>query len=346
MRILVTGGSGFIGSALCRYIIEQTDWSVVNVSRSPYSASTQALDLVRSSDRYHFAQGDITDINFLRQTLWTYSPEAVIHLAGESSVDKSLVASQQALESNILGTNTLLDATCGYWRRSPDDRKSRFRFIYVSTVEVYGSLGHLEKFKEDCPYRSSSPYAASKAASEQLVWACGASYGLPIIITNCSNNYGPYQSTQKLIPATITRAMNGEKIPVYGSGQNTRNWLYVDDHVKALLSILRLGQPFTKYNIGTSDDLTNLAVVKRICHLLDELLPSHEYSQRETLIEFVQDRTGHNFRSSIDWSKINQEINWSPTERFDSGLEKTVKWYINHEGWWRSSPLAKVHAVA
>ncbi|ARV59280.1 dTDP-glucose 4,6-dehydratase [Nostocales cyanobacterium HT-58-2] len=335
MRILVTGGCGFIGSAFCRYIVEQTDWYVMNLSRSTYSATNVALDSVRNSDRYCFSKGDISDLHCLTHVLRKYSPDAIVHLAGESNVD--LISPQKFLESNILGTNILLEATTDYWKSLPNEKKSRFRFILVSTVEVYGAFDYLKKFKEDSPYRPSSFYAASKAASEHLVWACGVGYNLPIIITNCSNNYGPYQSTKKLIPRVITKALKGEKIPVYGKGDNIRNWLHVDDHVKALILLLKFGQPLTKYNIGTSDDLTNLDVVKRICHLLDKLVPDFSFGKREKLIEFVKDRTGHNLRSSVDWSKIHQEMNWSPKESFDSGLEKTVKWYLENERWWQLS---------
>ena len=342
MKILVTGGAGFIGSAAIRFLINKTNNSVVNVDKLTYAGNLRNLDTISSSSRYSFEQIDICEKHTLQNIFKKHEPDAVLHLAAESHVDRSIGGPADFIQANIVGTFTLLEATRTYWSNLPDRRKKSFRFLHVSTDEVYGDLLHpddvsgdlLDYFEETSPYNPSSPYSASKASSDHLVRAWGRTFKLPVIITNCSNNYGPYHYPEKLIPRVIINVLKGEKIPVYGSGAQIRDWLYVDDHVSALYAVLCRGLIGESYNIGGNCELRNIDVVKSICDILDEKLPTNfHYSE---LIEFVQDRPGHDRRYAIDTKKINQKIGWVPQQTFVSGLSKTIEWYLENEDWWNN----------
>jgi dTDP-glucose 4,6-dehydratase len=341
MRILVTGGAGFIGSATCRFLIDHTDSLVLNVDKLTYAGNLCSLQSIGNHPRYRFSKADIRDNQAMHSLLSDFCPDAVIHLAAESHVDRSIHGSRDFVETNILGTYTMLEAAREYWNRLKNETKSRFRFLHVSTDEVYGSLGPDGLFKESTPYDPSSPYSASKAASDHLAMAWHRTYGLPVLISNCSNNYGPYHFPEKLIPLTILNAMEGKALPVYGQGANIRDWLYVEDHAKALYRILSRGRLGNKYNVGGRNERTNLEVVHTICHILDSLRPKNAPHNR--LITLVEDRPGHDLRYAIDATKLENELDWKAEETFETGIEKTVSWYLENEWWWK--PLReKVYA--
>src|SRR5271166_5854588 len=333
MRIIVTGGAGFIGSAVCRHLITETDASVVNVDKLTYAGNLESLRTVSGNSRYRFAQVDICDEASVRKLFDEISPEGVLHLAAESHVDRSITGSRSFIDTNIIGTYTLLEAVRRYWSSLTGAAKGKFRFLHVSTDEVYGSLGAQGLFSESTAYDPSSPYAASKAASDHLAIAWHRTYGLPVIISNCSNNYGPYQFPEKLIPLMILNALEGGPLPVYGNGSNVRDWLYVEDHAKALHLILTKGRPGETYNVGGRNERTNLEVVRAICRVLDEVKPAG--SPHERYIAYVTDRPGHDHRYAIDASKLESELGWQAEETFISGLTKTVSWYLDNDWWWR-----------
>jgi dTDP-glucose 4,6-dehydratase len=331
-KILVTGGAGFIGSALVRYLISNTGYSVVNMDKLTYAGHRESLEEVEGSERYHFVQEDICDAEAVRSVLNSHLPGAVMHLAAESHVDRSIDGSAEFIRTNINGTHTLLEECREYLKGSGRQFKDHFRFLHVSTDEVYGSLGDEGFFTESTPYDPRSPYSSSKAASDHLARAWHHTYGLPVLITNCSNNYGPCQFPEKLIPVVILKALRGEPIPVYGTGENVRDWLYVDDHVRALLTVLQSGKPGETYNIGGHNEMKNIDVVHTLCDALQELVPRNSGHYRD-LITFVTDRPGHDFRYAIDASKIERELGWKPGETFGSGMKKTVQWYLDNISW-------------
>lgn len=334
--ILVTGGAGFIGSAVVRHIIRDTADQVVNLDKLTYAGNLDSLAEVADDPRYHFEQIDICDRQALDRVLAQYQPDAVMHLAAESHVDRSIDGPAAFMETNIMGTYTLLEAVRAYWLASPQERRGRFMFHHISTDEVYGDLeGTDDLFTETTSYAPSSPYSASKAASDHLVRAWRRTYGLPTLITNCSNNYGPYHFPEKLIPHVILKAIQGEPLPVYGNGEQIRDWLHVEDHARALYRVLTQGKAGETYNIGGHNEKQNIDVVRAICRLLDELHPESPVTPHEQLITFVSDRPGHDLRYAIDASKIERELGWRPDETFDSGLRKTVAWYLQNQRWWQ-----------
>lgn len=335
MNILVTGGAGFIGSALVRYLIESTSHRVLNLDKLTYAGHTESLESIASSDRYEFLHADICDRSALEASVERFQPDAIMHLAAESHVDRSISASGEFIQTNIVGTFTLLEVSRFYWQSLSDEKKEHFRFHHISTDEVYGELGEEGLFSETTRYAPNSPYSASKASSDHLVRAWHATYGLPILITNCSNNYGPYQFPEKLIPLMTLNALSGKPLPVYGSGKQVRDWLYVGDHVDALYKVLNDGRTGETYNIGGGCEMANLDVVRLICELLEELAPDKPgvVQNYRDLIEFVEDRPGHDFRYAIDASKIERELGWQAKEQFKTGLRKTIKWLIENEAW-------------
>lgn len=333
MVILVTGGSGFIGSAVVRHLVGETDSSVVNVDKLTYAGHLQSLADAREHPRHRFVQADIADADAMRHVFEHHRPQAVIHLAAESHVDRSIEGPAAFIQTNLVGTATLLEAARAHWETLGGDDRASFRFLHVSTDEVYGSLGPEGRFGEESPYDPSSPYSASKAGADHLVRAWHRTYGLPVLIANCSNNYGPYQFPEKLIPATIRAAADGRTIPVYGDGKNVRDWIYVDDHVSALLTILRSGQVGRCYAVGADSERTNIDVVLGICTLLDELQPDNRFPERASLIRFVADRPGHDWRYAVDSTRLSSELGWAPRESFSAGLRKTVEWYLDHRDW-------------
>ncbi|WP_101758448.1 dTDP-glucose 4,6-dehydratase [Oceanicoccus sp. KOV_DT_Chl] len=340
MKILVTGGAGFIGSAVIRHIIANTDDHVINVDKLTYAGNLASLAEVESSGRYQFFQQDICDSQGMNNVISETQPDAVMHLAAESHVDRSIDGPGEFIQTNIVGTYTLLEVVRNYWQDLANEKKENFRFHHISTDEVYGDLeddGSL--FLESTPYAPSSPYSASKAGSDHLVRAWQRTYGLPVIITNCSNNYGPYHFPEKLIPHIILNALNGEPLPVYGDGQQIRDWLYVEDHAKALHLVVTRGGVGETYNIGGHNEKKNIEVVNTICNILEELAPSsnnsHLDSSYSSLITFVKDRPGHDQRYAIDAGKIQRELGWSPQESFESGIRKTVQWYLDQPQWWQ-----------
>lgn len=333
MTILVTGGAGFIGSALVRHLIQHTSHKVINVDKLTYAGHLESLESIAGSDRYHFEKVDICDNAEIRRLFKEYQPDTVMHLAAESHVDRSIDGSAEFIRTNINGTHTLLEEARAYWKEAQDEKKKGFRFLHVSTDEVYGALGKEGFFTEETPYDPRSPYSASKASSDHLVRAWHHTYGLPVLITNCSNNYGPYQFPEKLIPVVFLKALQGDPIPIYGAGDNVRDWLYVDDHVKALLKVVEKGVPGETYNIGGHNEKQNIEVVHTICDTLNELFPSPKGTNYREQITFVKDRPGHDFRYAIDASKIKQELGWVPEETFESGIKRTVQWYLNHIDW-------------
>lgn len=335
MRVLVTGGAGFIGSAVCRLLVSQHGVSVVNVDKLTYAANPCSLDSIAQDQRYAFECADVCDRSALDAIFAKYRPTAVIHLAAESHVDRSITGAAAFIDTNFVGTYQLLEAVRHYYAELASDRRAEFRFVHVSTDEVYGSLGAEGRFCEDTPYRPSSPYSASKAASDHLAHAWFKTYGLPVIVSNCSNNYGPYQFPEKLIPLIILNAIEGKPLPVYGQGTNVRDWLYVEDHAEGLITLLSKGRPGEKYNFGGDSERTNLEVVERICSALDEVIPNAQ--PRRSLIKFVADRPGHDLRYAIDASKSHRELGWSPRQTFDEGIEKTVHWYLENNAWWGPS---------
>lgn len=339
MRILVTGGAGFIGSALIRHLITHTEHDVLNLDKLTYAGNLESLQPIASNTRYEFVQADIADQPLVSAVLERFQPDAIMHLAAESHVDRSIDGPAAFIQTNIVGTYALLEATRAWWSQLPAARREAFRFHHISTDEVYGDLhGVDDLFTETTPYAPSSPYSASKAASDHLVRAWQRTYGLPVLLTNCSNNYGPYHFPEKLIPLVILNALAGKPLPVYGNGQQVRDWLFVEDHARALLTVVSQGQVGETYNIGGHNEQTNLDVVRAICALLDELAPQHPagVSQYADLITFVQDRPGHDLRYAIDASKIECELGWVPAETFASGLRKTVQWYLDNREWCRN----------
>ena len=334
MKILITGGAGFIGSAVVRQFITETDATVVNIDKLTYAGNLESVAEVSASPRYHFEKVDICDAAAMQRLFAHYQPDAVMHLAAESHVDRSIDGPAQFIETNILGTYTLLEAARNYWLGLPEEAKARFRFHHISTDEVYGTLGPDGYFTEETPYQPNSPYSASKAASDHLVRAWHHTYGLPVVTTNCSNNYGPYHFPEKLIPLVIIKALRGEPLPIYGKGDNIRDWLYVEDHARALRLVLEKGRLGETYNIGGHNERTNLDVVKTICTHLDELLPDSQFVPHASLITYVADRPGHDKRYAIDAGKLERELGWRPEETFESGLRKTVEWYLSNRTWW------------
>lgn len=335
MVIVVTGGAGFIGSAVVRQLLRETDSVVVNVDKLTYAGNLASLAEVRGHARHHFERVDICDARAVHRVFETHRPDAVMHLAAESHVDRSIDGPGEFIRTNIEGTFTLLQAARGYWQGLDEPHKARFRFHHVSTDEVYGSLGETGHFTETTPYSPNSPYSASKAASDHLVRAWHHTYGFPTVVTNCSNNYGPYQFPEKLIPLVILNARDGKPLPVYGKGDNVRDWLYVEDHARALRLVLERGAVGETYNIGGHNERTNIDVVRAICRLVDEFLPDPAIGPREGLIRFVADRPGHDRRYAIDASKIAADLGWTPQETFETGLRRTVQWYLENEAWWR-----------
>ena len=334
MKLLVTGGAGFIGSAVVRHIIRTTDWSVANVDRLTYAGNLESLAEALSSNRHRHYRTDIRDRPSLDAIFAEVRPDAVLHLAAESHVDRSIDGAAPFIETNVGGTYVLLEAALAYWRTLDETARARFRFQHISTDEVFGSLGPTGRFTEATPYAPNSPYSASKAASDHLVRAWHHTYGLPTLATNCSNNYGPYHFPEKLIPLVIIRALRGESLPVYGQGENVRDWLHVEDHAEALTLVLRKGRPGETYNVGGDSERRNIDVVRGICRLLDEMLPNSTNRPHERLIQFVTDRPGHDARYAIDASKIRDELGWRPRHDFDAGLRDTVRWFLENRGWW------------
>ena len=338
MRILVTGGAGFIGSALIRHLIQNTGHQVLNLDKLTYAGNLESLAPVDDNPRYRFVQADIADSPVVAQTLAEFQPDAIMHLAAESHVDRSIDGPAAFIQTNIVGTYSLLESTRAYWLGLSAERKAAFRFHHISTDEVYGDLhGVDDLFTETTPYAPSSPYSASKAASDHLVRAWQRTYGLPVLITNCSNNYGPYHFPEKLIPLMILNALAGKPLPVYGNGQQVRDWLYVEDHARALLKVVSEGKVGETYNIGGHNEQKNLDVVRAICALLEELAPQKPagIARYEDLITYAQDRPGHDLRYAIDAGKIERELGWIPQETFETGLRKTVQWYLDNLDWCR-----------
>ena len=336
MNILITGGAGFIGSALIRYLINHTEHAVINVDKLTYAGNLDSLADIENNSRYHFEQIDICNRDGIDRLLTHYQPDAIMHLAAESHVDRSIDGPAEFIETNIIGTYTLLEAARSYWSSLPTDKKNTFRFHHISTDEVYGDLDRPEDFfTETTAYTPSSPYSASKASSDHLVRAWMRTFGLPVLITNCSNNYGPYQFPEKLIPLMILNALEGKPLPVYGNGQQIRDWLFVEDHARALYLVVTQGVIGETYNIGGHNEMANLDVVNTLCQLLEEMAPNKPSGiQKYTdLITFVKDRPGHDLRYAIDATKIQQELGWIPTESFETGLKKTVHWYLDNQTW-------------
>ena len=332
MKYLVTGGAGFIGSALCRLIVSTNAGQVVNLDKLTYAADLRSLRSIDASADYAFVRADICDRAAMDKVLNDHKPDAIMHLAAESHVDRSITGAAEFIQTNIIGTFTLLEAARDYYGKLSPEKMRIFRFLHVSTDEVYGTLGETGMFTEDTPYAPNSPYSASKASSDHLVRAWLHTYGLPVVISNCSNNYGSYQFPEKLIPLASIKALRREPVPVYGTGLNIRDWLYVDDHARALLLIVQRGLLGEKYNIGGLNERTNLDVVHTICDTIDRLDPG-PVSRRE-LITYVKDRPGHDARYAIDASKIERELGWTPLETFETGMEKTITWYVENQNWW------------
>jgi dTDP-glucose 4,6-dehydratase len=333
MRVIVTGGAGFIGSALVRYLVLDKGYDVLTVDALTYAGSETSLRSVEAKANHRFIKANICDRAAMDSAIAEFRPDRIMHLAAESHVDRSITGAADFIQTNVVGTFTLLEAARGYWSGLEADEKAAFRFLHVSTDEVYGSLGDEGLFEETTPYDPSSPYSASKAASDHLAKAWERTYGMPIVVSNCSNNYGPYHFPEKLIPLTILNALAGKPLPVYGKGDNVRDWLFVDDHARALDVVIEKGRVGETYNVGGRNERRNIDVVRRICTVLDQLVP--DAIPREKLIEFVTDRPGHDARYAIDATKLENELGWRAQETFDTGIEKTVRWYLDNEWWWK-----------
>lgn len=333
MRVIVTGGAGFIGSALVRHLVLQKGYEVLTVDALTYAGCEASLKAVEGSPGHRFLKADICDRAAMDAAIAEFQPDRIMHLAAESHVDRSITGAADFIQTNVVGTFTLLEAARAYWNGLKDADKNAFRFLHVSTDEVYGSLGAEGLFEETTPYDPSSPYSASKAASDHLAKAWERTYGLPVVVSNCSNNYGPYHFPEKLIPLTILNALEGRRLPVYGKGENVRDWLFVDDHARALDIIVEKGRVGETYNVGGRNERRNIDVVRRICAVLDQLVPAQR--PREELIEFVTDRPGHDARYAIDATKLEQELGWRAQETFETGIEKSVRWYLDNDWWWR-----------
>ena len=334
MKVIVTGGAGFIGSAVIRLLVDELNVEVVNVDALTYAGNLASVTPVADRPGYRFVQADIRDRAAMDQVFREAQPDAIMHLAAESHVDRSIDGPAAFIDTNILGTYTLLEAARAYWSALPEPRKQAFRFHHVSTDEVYGALGPTGLFTETTPYQPNSPYSASKAASDHLVRAWLHTYKLPVVTTNCSNNYGPYHFPEKLIPLVILNCLEGKPLPVYGTGENVRDWLYVEDHARALWTVMTRGRIGETYNIGGEAERTNISVVRDICDLIDEFAPAEK--PRRELIAFVADRPGHDARYAMDISKISAELGWRPRETFETGLRKTVRWYLDNRPWWEA----------
>lgn len=342
-KFIVTGGAGFIGSAVIRYLIANTGASVLNIDKLTYAGNLSSLAEASQSERYTFMHADICDTAALDQAFAAFQPDAVMNLAAESHVDRSIDAPADFIETNIVGTYSLLQAARKYWKTLISERQSTFRFHHISTDEVYGSLGKSGLFTETTAYDPRSPYSSSKAASDHLVKAWFHTYGLPVVVTNCSNNYGPYQFPEKLIPLVILKALDEKPLPIFGKGDNVRDWLYVDDHAEALVLAVEKGIIGQTYNIGGNNEYTNLQVVETICNILDEVHPRGNGATYKQLIEFVEDRSGHDKRYAIDATKIKQRLGWQPSENFAAGIRKTVQWYLQNPDWWQPIQASKYH---
>ena len=333
-NILVTGGAGFIGSAVIRYLINETNSNVLNIDKLTYAGNLESLETISNNPRYQFLHADICDKSAMTKAFDDFKPNIVMHLAAESHVDRSIDGPMDFIQTNIIGTYNLLEVARNYWQNLAEDKKSRFKFHHISTDEVYGDLeGTQDLFTEATSYSPSSPYSASKASSDHLVRAWHRTYGLPIVITNCSNNYGPYHFPEKLIPLVILNALDGKPLPVYGDGKQIRDWLYVEDHARALYLVATTAKVGETYNIGGHNEKQNIDVVKTICTILDNIKPRTDGQSYAQQITFVKDRPGHDLRYAIDASKIQQELNWQPQETFESGIQKTVEWYLSNQGW-------------
>ncbi|VAW76734.1 dTDP-glucose 4,6-dehydratase [hydrothermal vent metagenome] len=337
MKFLVTGGAGFIGSAVIRHLINDLGFEVVNIDKLTYAGNLESLRDIENSPKYIFEKIDVCDSEKMLRVMQQYQPDKIMHLAAESHVDRSIDGPADFIQTNIVGTYIMLDVARQFWASLPEHKKTEFRFHHISTDEVYGDLdGADDLFTEDTSYAPSSPYSASKASSDHLVRAWHRTYGLPIIITNCSNNYGPYQFPEKLVPLVILNAISGKPIPIYGQGNQTRDWLHVEDHARALVKVVLEGNDGETYNIGGHNEKTNLEVVTAICRILDEIIPIDrgEFNMYEQLITYVKDRPGHDMRYAIDAAKIDKELDWRPEESFETGIRKTITWYLNNKSWW------------
>jgi len=340
MRVIVTGGAGFIGSALVRHLVLEKGYEVLNIDALTYAGNLASLQAVHGKPNYRFLHANICDSEAMARAVASFGPDRIMHLAAESHVDRSITGAADFIQTNVIGTFTLLEAARNYWSELDSSAKENFRFLHVSTDEVYGSLDDGGLFNEETPYDPSSPYSASKASSDHLAKSWQRTYGLPVVVSNCSNNYGPYHFPEKLIPLTILNGLAGERLPVYGKGENIRDWLYVEDHARALDLIAERGRVGETYNVGGRNERRNIDVVRCICAVLDELSPANR--PRGELIEFVTDRPGHDVRYAIDATKLETELGWRALENFDTGIEKTVRWYLDNDWWWR--PLRERYA--
>ena len=335
LRIFVTGGAGFIGSALVRHLIRETDHHVLNVDALTYAGNVASIAPIADSNRYAFARANVCDAHEMARLINDFKPDVVTHLAAESHVDRSIDGPADFIQTNLVGTFTLLSAVLDYWRGLEGGQREAFRFHHISTDEVFGALGDEGFFTEETAYDPRSPYSASKAGSDHLVRAWHHTYGLPVLVTNCSNNYGPYHFPEKLIPLVIIKCLHGEQLPVYGKGQNVRDWLYVDDHVRALTAVFERGVPGESYMIGGNSERTNLTVVETICDTLDQIRPRSDGKSYREQISFVADRPGHDFRYAIDASKLRRDLGWTPQETFETGIARTIQWYLDNDDWWQ-----------